>query len=172
MDVYIGIGSNVEPERHICAGLHQLEQRFGPLRRSRIYRNAAVGFQGAPFLNLAAGFTTEESLDAILGALGELERFSRRRRNVMRNAPRTLDLDLLLYGGHIMAEGEIYLPRDEILTRAYVLGPLAEIAGEFVHPVAGRRIAELWQAFDRGRHALEEVSLDCHESANRLEIGL
>ncbi|MGH8495116.1 MAG: 2-amino-4-hydroxy-6-hydroxymethyldihydropteridine diphosphokinase [Gammaproteobacteria bacterium] len=170
--VFVGIGSNVDAERHVCAALHRLGRRFGCLVRSRVYRNAAVGFEGDPFLNLVAGFETDEPVEMVVAALHHIEQLARRRRNAKRNEPRTLDLDLLLYGGGIIDVGGVRVPRAEILTRAYVLGPLAEIAGDVVHPVTGMRIAALWEAFDRGRHALEEVALECDETASGAATGV
>jgi 2-amino-4-hydroxy-6-hydroxymethyldihydropteridine diphosphokinase len=164
--VFVGIGSNVEPERHVCAALARLEQRFGPIERSRIYRNAPVGFAGNSFLNLVAGFVTAEPAGAVVRALDAIERDCGRCDSAG-SGPRTLDLDLLLYGARIIAGERLRVPRAEILTQAYVLGPLAELAGEVMHPQTGKRLAELWQAFDKHTHALHEVDIDCARVAKR-----
>jgi 2-amino-4-hydroxy-6-hydroxymethyldihydropteridine diphosphokinase len=71
--------------------------------------------------------------------------------------PPPLDLDLLLYGDLVCAEPGLELPRPELLTRAYVLGPLAELAPTARHPTAQLTFAELWQRFDRAVHPLERL---------------
>jgi 2-amino-4-hydroxy-6-hydroxymethyldihydropteridine diphosphokinase len=157
--VHVAAGSNVEPERNLVKALAALERRFGPLRVSSAYRNPAVGFEGADFINLVVGFDTIESLPAVVEALQAIEEECGRPRGAPKWGPRSMDLDLLLYGDEVRDEPGLRLPRADLLTRAYVLGPLAEIAGHLTHPENGRRFAELWNAFDRSAHPMEKVTL-------------
>lgn len=77
-----------------------------------------------------------------------------------RSSPRTLDVDLLTYGDFAGEAGGSALPRDEILRYAFVLGPLAEVAGEEIHPVLGHSYRELWNAFDQTVQPLTPVPFD------------
>lgn len=147
--VFVSIGSNIEPERNIRAGLRAMQQRFGPLDLSSVYKSEAVGFEGDAFLNLVAAFDSEESVEAIDQALDDIEQANGRVRGQQKFTSRTLDLDLTLYGDLIIDDGNLQLPRDEIARYAFVLEPLAELAGELHHPVLGKPYAELWDAFDK-----------------------
>jgi 2-amino-4-hydroxy-6-hydroxymethyldihydropteridine diphosphokinase len=142
---YVGIGSNVEPERHILMAVQALRGRFGAITLSPIYRNKAVGFEGDDFLNGVIGLDTDLSVPNLKAALDEVELACGRQRGAARFAPRTLDLDLLVYGDKVDAAAK--LPRGDILRYAFVLKPLADIAAAERHPVTGRTYAELWTAF-------------------------
>lgn len=155
--VYLSLGSNIERERHIAAALAELEQRFGPLTVSSVYESAAVGFAGDNFYNLVVGFETTAEVPAIVEALREIEARHGRVRGGERFSARTLDIDLLLYGDRVGEVGGVALPRAEITRYAFVLGPLAEIAGDHVHPSLGQRFAALWEGFDRASQPLWRV---------------
>ena len=71
-----------------------------------------------------------------------------------------MDLDLLLYDDLVLDNNGLKLPREEILKNAFVLWPLAEIAPQRVHPVAGRSYAELWADFDKSRETLAPIDYD------------
>jgi 2-amino-4-hydroxy-6-hydroxymethyldihydropteridine diphosphokinase len=157
--VYVAAGSNVAPERHLAQALRELRAQFPGLRVSRAYRNRAVGFAGEDFINLVAGFDTELPLHALLERLRAIEEHCGRPRAAPRWAPRSMDLDVLLYGALVCAEPELKLPRPDLLRRAYMLGPLAELAPQVMHPTEQRTIGELWQAFDQQAHRLEPVTL-------------
>jgi len=146
---YISIGSNIDRERHIPASLKALEQHFGKLTLSSIYETDPIGFEGDPFYNLVAGFISDQDVKAIMEILFKIELENGRNRECKKFSARTLDLDLLLYGDLIVNEGRIRIPRDEIERYAFVLEPLAEIAGHLRHPVSGIRYAELWEKFDK-----------------------
>ena len=73
---------------------------------------------------------------------------------------RALDLDLLLYGDQVGRFAGATLPHPDLVTRAWVLGPLAEFAPELLHPVLGEKFGALWQRFDQRAHALIPVALD------------
>lgn len=148
-DVYISIGSNVDREKNIPAALRALEERFGPLRLSSVYETAAVGFIGDPFYNLVAGFSTEDSVEEVASALSDIELQSGRGRGYTKFAPRPIDLDLILYGDLVRWHQKPYLPREELTRYAFMLEPLAEIAPDLRHPVAGETFAELWAGFDK-----------------------
>ncbi|MGB9428395.1 MAG: 2-amino-4-hydroxy-6-hydroxymethyldihydropteridine diphosphokinase [Gammaproteobacteria bacterium] len=157
-EVFVGIGSNVEPERRVREAVRGLRQRFGVLRVSPVYRNPAVGFKGDDFLNLAVKFESNQNAASVHAALDEIELQCGRTRGGPRFAPRTLDLDLLLYGD-LISESPLKLPRREILKYAYVLKPLTDLAPERRHPLTGRSFAEHWRAFDAAGQPLVAVVL-------------
>jgi 2-amino-4-hydroxy-6-hydroxymethyldihydropteridine diphosphokinase len=155
--VYIAAGSNVEPERNLSLAVSELARTFPGARFSSWYRNRAAGFTGDDFINLAAGFQSEMPLSGVLAELHRIEALCGRPREAARWAPRTMDLDILLYGELVCAGPPATLPRPDLLTRAYMLGPLAELAGAVRHPTLGLTISELWQRFDRDAHPLERL---------------
>lgn len=157
-EVFVGIGSNVEPERRIREALRLMRQRFGALRISPVYRNPAVGFQGDDFYNLVVGFQSNGQVAALNAALDEIEEQCGRLRGGPRFAPRTLDLDLLLYGD-LVTGSPVRLPRREILKYAYVLKPLVDLAADRRHPVTGRSFVEHWREFDAAAEPLVPVPL-------------
>ncbi len=122
--VYISLGSNIERERHIRAGLDALQTEFGELQVSRVFESEAVGFNGRPFYNLVVGADTELPLATLCQRLRAMEFAHGREPDAKKFAPRTLDLDLLLYG-ELVCETPLVLPRGEILSNAFVLWPLA-----------------------------------------------
>ena len=130
------------------------------LRSSRAYANKAVGFEGEDFVNLVAGFHTEAPLEAVLGQLHRIEAECGRPRAAPKWAPRSMDLDVLLYGDVVGEFPGAVLPRKDLLRRPYMLGPMAEVGPQVVHPTEGRRIGELWVEFDSAGHVMTPVSLD------------
>jgi 2-amino-4-hydroxy-6-hydroxymethyldihydropteridine diphosphokinase len=157
-EVYLAAGSNVEPERHLRQAVAELERGFHGVRFSSWYRNRAVGFDGDDFINLVAGFTTALPVHAVLGRLHAIEGRCGRAREAPRWAPRSMDLDVLLYGNLVREEPGLKLPRPDLLKRAYMLGPLAELAPQVQHTTAGLTIGELWRRFDREAHPLERLA--------------
>ncbi|MEQ1558968.1 MAG: 2-amino-4-hydroxy-6-hydroxymethyldihydropteridine diphosphokinase [Methyloglobulus sp.] len=146
---YISVGSNIDRERHIPASIKALEARYGQLTLSSIYESDAIGFTGDAFYNLIVGFDSDLDVKAITEQLRQIELDNGRNRECKKFSARTLDLDLVLYGDLIINEGRIQIPRDEIEKYAFVLEPLAEIAGHLQHPVSRIRYAELWDKFDK-----------------------
>lgn len=155
--VYVSIGSNIDREQNIDAALRELSAAFSELEQSSVYESDAVGFDSAPFYNMVVGFRTDESPRAIQDSLHAIENRHGRLRTAALSA-RTLDLDLLLYDDLVMSEGKLVLPRDDIERYAFVLAPLAEIAGNARHPVSGVSYADMWAAFDDSRQALTRVN--------------
>ena len=157
--VYLSLGSNIERERHIRAGIEELRARFGPLQLSSVYESKAVGFEGDNFFNLVVALDTDEPVQAVNRSLHEIEDRHGRVRQGPRFSSRTLDIDLLLYGDLVIREEGLVLPRDEITRNAFVLRPLAEIAPELEHPLLKRTYRALWEAFDQERQPLWPVAL-------------
>lgn len=145
--VYLSLGSNIEPRRHLPAAIRELRQHFGELSVSPAYRSAAVGFDGAEFVNLAVGLDTALAPETLNDWLHALEDRHGRRRDVPRYADRTLDIDIVFYDDLVLdGPGHLQIPRRE-LQHAFVLRPIADIAPDFRHPVSGQRMAALWAAF-------------------------
>ena len=145
--VYIGVGSNQDRERHVRAAIAALASQFGALALSPVYESPAWGFEGEPFFNLVIGFDTDLLLEDLLKRLRDIEMCEGRVRNHLRFGPRTLDLDVLLFDARIVRQGSIRIPREEILTHAFVLKPLADLLPMGVHPESGQTYAHHWDAF-------------------------
>jgi 2-amino-4-hydroxy-6-hydroxymethyldihydropteridine diphosphokinase len=154
---YVGIGSNVDAEHHIAMAVQAMRGRFGAIALSPFYRNPAVGFEGNEFLNGVAGLDMDLTVPALKTALDEIESTCGRQRGAARFTPRTLDLDLLLYG--TIVDPAAKLPRADILRYAFVLKPLADIAAAEQHPVTGRTYAQHWTDFEGEGAAVQSVTL-------------
>jgi 2-amino-4-hydroxy-6-hydroxymethyldihydropteridine diphosphokinase len=137
---YVGLGANLGDARAtLVAALDALRALDGvsALRASGFYRSAAVGGPGPDYVNAVAELRTVLSARALLTAMQRIEAAHGRTRSY-RNAPRTLDLDLLLHGDAVLATPTLTLPHPRLHERAFVLVPLAEIAPDAVVPGAGR----------------------------------
>lgn len=157
---FVALGSNIDPDARLLQAARLLREQFPDVRFSRCFRNRAVGFIGDDFVNAVAGFSCALPVPELLARLHRIEERCGRAREAPKYEPRAMDLDLLLYGDQV-GEGPGYtLPRRDLLRRPYMLGPLAEIAPELAHPVAGRTFGELWAAYPRHEHELVGTSLD------------
>ena len=140
-DIYVGVGSNINPESELRYGVECLRRDFGAIEVSSVYRSPAFGFVGDDFLNVVVKATTELDIAAVEARLDSIER-SGERSSSGRFAPRALDSDLLMYGDCVDARRR--LPRDDVLQFPFVLGPLAEIMPDRLHPLDGRSFAAHW----------------------------
>lgn len=158
--VWISIGSNIEPARHVETALAELRELFGNLVVSPVYEAQAVGFDAPPFLNLVVGVETDRPPSELHRLMREIEAHHGRRRTGARFSSRTLDLDLLTYGDRVTDEGGKHLPRDEILGYAFVLAPLADVAPAERHPEVGETYGALWDGYDGDdREGLRRIDL-------------
>lgn len=157
--VYVGLGSNIEPEKNLRLGLKELRERFGELRVSAVYRSKAIGFDGDDFLNLVAGFESDSSPSEICETIELIHKLAGRDRNSGKWESRPLDIDLLLYNNLVIDERPVCIPRRDLLEYSFVLRPMAELAPELVHPVTGRTMLEHWQKFDATSHPLSVADL-------------
>jgi 2-amino-4-hydroxy-6-hydroxymethyldihydropteridine diphosphokinase len=139
-DAYIALGSNLDqPAANVRAGFEALamlrDTRLGAI--SSLYRNPPVGYADQPdFVNAVAKIETALAPRALLDALLAIERRFGRVRDFP-NAPRTLDLDIVLYASEVIAEPGLTIPHPRMHERAFVLVPLAEIAPDVVVPERG-----------------------------------
>lgn len=157
--VYVGLGSNIEPEDNLHVGVRELRARFGELQLSAVYRSEAVGFEGDDFLNLVASFESDASPQEICEEIELIHNLVGRERSDEKWESRPLDIDLLLYNDVVMDERPVRIPRDDVLEYSFVLRPLAELAPDFLHPVTGKTMLEHWQEFDAASQPLEVVGV-------------
>ena len=143
-EVYVSVGSNVEPERHLRAAAVALADCYGLLRLSPVYRNRAVGFDGDDFYNAVIAFEADAPVAEVVAELDRIEAANGRRRGEEKFAPRTLDLDLLLYGDAVIEEGALRVPRAEITRYDFVLRPLLDLEPALAHPATGQPLADAW----------------------------
>ena len=141
--VYLGLGSNIERESHLCAGLDALASFLTDVRCSAVFESQPVGIKSGPFFNLVVSAYTDLSLMDLDRRLKFIEADNGRYAPDRKGLP--LDIDVLLYGELVGNFDGLILPRAEILTNAFVLWPLSLMAPERVHPEAGQRLAELWR---------------------------
>jgi len=150
---YIGMGSNLPssagpPEATLAAAVERLASLGRVLARSSLYSTTPVGFADQPrFLNAAVALETDLTPFELLGALLLIEKdFGRNRASGVPNGPRTLDLDILLYGDFVIGSSSLIIPHPRLTARAFVLVPVNEIASRALDPRSGTTVSQLLQS--------------------------
>ncbi|HXX31609.1 MAG TPA: 2-amino-4-hydroxy-6-hydroxymethyldihydropteridine diphosphokinase [Myxococcaceae bacterium] len=146
--VYIGLGSNLgDREAHLAAAAEALGRidAVSVRRWSRLYDTEAVGPPQPRYLNAVVELECELSPRRLLSILQRIEQeLGRTAKGLMR--PRTIDLDVLLWGERILVEPDFQIPHAELHARRFVLEPLAELAPTARHPVLGLTIRQLLES--------------------------
>jgi len=153
--VYLGLGSNVgDREAMLKGALRKLDGPDLRLRRaSGIYETEPIGLREQGwFLNLAAEFETELFPLQLLKRCQRVEREFGRKRTV-KNGPRTIDIDLLLYGNSVIRSGHLEVPHPRYRERRFVLAPLVELNPDLRDPVLGKTVTEMLRSV-RGQSAV------------------
>lgn len=149
---FVGLGANLgEPERRVREALGELDAiaHTRVVKRSSLYRSQPLGYVAQPpFVNAVAQLETGLPAERLLAELQEIEARHGRQRS-FRNAPRTLDLDLLLFGKAVIDTEKLKVPHPRMHERAFVLAPLVEIAPELAIPGRGRAQALLEKCKDQ-----------------------
>jgi 2-amino-4-hydroxy-6-hydroxymethyldihydropteridine diphosphokinase len=141
---YVALGGN-EGDRlaNLERAVRELSTRFAVTARSPLYETEPVGFADQPwFLNAVIAIETDRTPHALLRELQWVERMLGKA-TPFANGPRTLDLDLLLYGDTVIDEPGLQVPHPRMHERGFVLTPLADIASDFLHPALKRTIGDL-----------------------------
>ena len=153
---YIALGSNLpsssgSPQATLEAALEELAALGRIVARSGLYATEPVGYADQPaFLNAAVALETDLDPEPLLDRLLAIElHFGRDRSHGIRNGPRTLDLDLILYDDQILNSERLTLPHPRMHERSFVLLPLAEIAPEQIHPGLNKTMKELLQILNK-----------------------
>jgi 2-amino-4-hydroxy-6-hydroxymethyldihydropteridine diphosphokinase len=141
---WLGLGSNLDADSNIRAGITQLQLDFENVALSPAYASKSVGFDGDDFINLVARVETEMQPTQLRDYLRKLEDRYGRKRDVPKFSDRSLDIDILLYDDLVVFSPVLEIPRAEILKFAHVLKPLADLEPDLIHPVDLRSMAEIW----------------------------
>ena len=141
---YISAGSNIgDREANLDFGARRLGERGKIIRASSFYETEPVGYADQPwFLNQVFELETMLTPHELLAWCNEIER-DRGRVRTFPNAPRALDLDILLYGERVINDPNLVIPHPRMTERRFVLEPLAEIAPELTHPVEKKTVGRL-----------------------------
>lgn len=149
----------MEAEGNLASAVSALRARFGALVLSPVYRTAAIGFEGADFLNAAAIIESDLDVHALNHWLHALEDAHGRDRSGPRFGDRPLDIDIVFYDDLVTeGAGNLRIPRPE-LKHAFVLKPLADIAPDFVDPVSKKTLSDLWAQSPERALPLEAVAI-------------
>jgi 2-amino-4-hydroxy-6-hydroxymethyldihydropteridine diphosphokinase len=157
---YLSLGSNIDPEQNLRQAVAALRERFGEVLLSPVYRTASVGFDGPEFLNAVAVIDSDIHPFALNDWLHALEEAQGRDRRDASYSNRPLDIDIIYFGDLVLdGPGDFQLPRPE-LRHAFVLKPLADVAPDFVDPIRGATLAQLWAAHPQHDAPPSQVDLE------------
>ena len=164
-DYYLSLGSNIDPEVNLIRAVEELA-RYGTLAAaSKVWETAPIGFEDQPnFLN--AVVLLRSSLPAAAfqeWVIPKIETVLDRIRGANKFGPRTIDIDVLMVNDQVLKLGHRNIPSPEILERAFVAVPMAEIAPRLHHPITGETmysIAEKFSIVDKDMVVRQDVSLD------------
>lgn len=140
--IFLGLGSNIERERHLCAGLDALAEFLTDMTLSPVFESHPVGIKSGPFFNLVVSALTDLPLTELDRRLKFIEADNGRYAPDRKGLP--LDIDVLLYDEQVGNFDGLILPRAEILKNAFVLWPLSLIAPQRLHPEVGVSFVRLW----------------------------
>jgi 2-amino-4-hydroxy-6-hydroxymethyldihydropteridine diphosphokinase len=141
---YIGIGSNIERRKHIQAAIAELGALGCDIRLSTIYECESIGFESNAFYNLVVEMKTSLTLTEFSRQLRKIELKWGRAEDAGKFEPRTVDLDIILFGDQTCSS-KPEIPRGDIFKYAFVLKPLFELCPQLVVPQDGRTIEQIWQ---------------------------
>lgn len=158
-EAYIGIGSNLgDSAQNVHAAVNSMRQFAVDVQPSPLYRTAPQGFRSQPeFYNAACRLVTKLTPFQLMERLLHVEAVLGRRRT-FRNAPRLLDLDILLYDRLVLKSPPLVVPHPRIEERLFVLKPLADIAPHVRHPVTGRTVTEMLRSLESQSDSIVEVA--------------
>jgi len=138
----LGLGSNIDPYAHMGQAVARIAERYPGARVSPLYLTAAVGFDGADFLNAAMAIQPGTGVAELAAWLRALEDELGRRRDAPRFSDRPIDVDLVAFGSRVRELPPV-LPRPDLAQEAFTLRPCADIAPGYVHPLLGRTLQAL-----------------------------
>ena len=158
-EVFFGIGSNIRPEENIILAVREIKNIFEDVLVSPVYKNKSVGFEGSDFLNLVVRCSTKMSVYEVNEFIEQVHNLSGRERKSNKYLSRTLDIDLLIFGDHIIQDSRVHIPRDDILKYSFVLKPLVDIAPDSIHPITKSSFSEHWDKMDKSENPLIPVEI-------------
>lgn len=162
--IFLSLGSNIEPVANLRSAVQLLTGLGQVVAVSSVWQSAAVGYEDQPdFLNAAVMMLGDLTPAMVYRDWIQLieNKLERRRDPLNKNAPRTIDVDLSLYGDATLEVLGRAIPDEDILTRPFVAVPLAEVDGEFTHPQFGRSLRDIAHGFEAAKLTRRtDISLD------------
>ncbi len=146
---YLSLGTNINPERNIKAAISMLSRMTEVVAISSVWETKPVGRVDQPlFLNAAMIVKTELDAQQLKEqVINPIEKKLGRVRQLDKNAPRTIDIDIMLFNQQIIQYGNRRIPHRELLYQAFVAIPMAEISPDYEHPETGQTLSEIAQSF-------------------------
>lgn len=145
-NIFLSIGSNIDDPLKNCLDVIEFLKNRSDIslkKYSSFYRTEPVGYKTQDwFVNFCASISTTLDPFTLLNKCRELEKTLGREKSAIRWGPRTIDIDILFYNDLIFSTEELTIPHPFLHTRRFVLVPLKEIAGNFMHPVLKKNVSE------------------------------
>ena len=142
--VFLGLGSNIDAEQNLAAGIARLSSCYELQQVSPWYRSPAMGFEGPDFINLVVEIRCDSSPEQLAAELKQIETDFGRAPDAVKYSSRALDIDILLFDDQVGEFAGLQLPRADIRQFSFVLRPLLDIFPQGVDPSTGATLASLW----------------------------